>query len=124
MLGAEVAERFRPREETPLSILAHDAAGALVGGLNGSTHWGWLYIRQFWVAEGERGRGLGRRLLSEAEAKARARGCVGVYLDTFSPEATAFYEQCGFLRVGAIENFPPGHARTFLRKGLASIPPA
>ena len=124
MLGAEVAARFGPRDEKPLSVQAHDTAGALVGGVIGATHWGWLYIRQFWVAEAERGRGLGRRLLAEAEAVARARGCAGVYLDTFSPDAAAFYERCGFERVGAIENFPPGHARTFLSKALMVIPPA
>jgi len=118
MLSAEVAARFGPRDETPLSVLAHDGDGALIGGLNGGSHWGWLYIRQFWVAESWRKRGLGRSLLDAAEAKARARGCAGVYLDTFSPQAEAFYARCGYERFGALEDFPPGHARVFLRKRL------
>ncbi len=117
-LAGEIAKRFGPRDEIPLSVFARDPDGGLMGGLNGSTHWGWLYIRHFWVAEKCRARGLGREILAIAEDAARSRACVGVYLDTFNPESAAYYERCGFLRVGAIENFPPGHARVFLRKAL------
>lgn len=119
LLGAEIASRFGPRDERPLSICARNAAGALVGGLNGASHWRWLYVRHLWVAQAARGRGLGRRLLGEAERVAQARGCVGVYVDTFDPRAAAFYEGCGFARVGDIANFPPGHGRIFLSKSLA-----
>ena len=49
-LGAEIAARVGPRSESPLSILAYDG-DALVGGLNGATHWGWCYIRHFWVEQ-------------------------------------------------------------------------
>jgi len=57
-LGAEIAARFGPREETPLSITARDAGDALIGGLNGVTHWRWLYIRHLWVARPQRGQGI------------------------------------------------------------------
>jgi hypothetical protein len=50
--------------------------------------------------------------------EARARQCLGLYLDTFDPGAVTFYEQCGFLRFGQIDGFPPGHMRTFLSKRL------
>ena len=115
-LGADVAAQFGPRDEAPLSIRALDGSGALVGGLNGVTHWRWLYVRHLFVTEGGRGAGLGRRLLAEAEAMARRRGCVGIYLDTFDAGAAAFYERCGFARHGVIEDFPPGFARTYLSK--------
>src|SRR5208282_1581289 len=100
------------------AIVARDADGALVAGLNGVSHWRWLYVRHFFVEPGWRGRGLGRRLLARAEQAARARGCVGVYLDTFEEGAAIFYERCGFARCGRIENFPLGAARIFLRKAL------
>jgi len=118
-LGAEIAARFGPRDETPLSIHAYDG-DALAGGLTGVTHWGWFYIRHFWVAERWRRRGAGRQLLAHAEMEARARQCVGLYLDTFDPGAAQFYEHCGFLRFGQIDDFPPGHARAFLYKKLPS----
>jgi GNAT superfamily N-acetyltransferase len=119
-LGAEIEARFAPRDETPLAILARDGTGALLGGLEGVSHWRWLYVRRLWVAPAQRGRGLGGRLLEEAEARARARGCVGVYIDTFDASAAAFYERRGFARVGAIADFPPGHERIFLSKRLAA----
>jgi len=118
-LAAEIVGEFGRRDETPLSVVAC-VGDAVVGGLNGSTHWGWCYIRHLWVHDDWRRRGLGHRLLAEAEAEARARGCTGLYVDTFNEGAVAFYERAGFARFGRIEGFPPGHARTFLEKRLAS----
>lgn len=117
-LGEDIAVRFGPRDETPVSIAAHDAHGTLVAGLNGVSHWRWFYVRHLWVEQSRRGRGLGRRLMAEAERIARERGCVGLYVDTFDPQAAAFYETLGFARVGEIADFPPGHARLFFRRPL------
>jgi ribosomal protein S18 acetylase RimI-like enzyme len=100
-----------------LSILAR-SADEILGGLNGSTHWGWCYIRHLWVQESWRRRGLGLRLLSEAETQAQARRCVGIYVDTFDEAAAAFYARAGFSQIGRIEGFPPGHRRVFLQKQL------
>jgi len=117
LLGAEVARRFGPRDERPLSIVMRKDR-ALVAGLNGVSHWRWLYVRHFFVAEAWRGQGVGRRLMARAEAAARERGCVGIYLDTFEAGAERFYEKLGFERCGAIENFPVGATRRYLRKPL------
>jgi ribosomal protein S18 acetylase RimI-like enzyme len=116
-LAAEIVAGFGPRDELPISIVA-TAGDTVVGGLNGSTHWGWCYIRHLWVDADWRRRGLGYRLLAEAEDQARARDCVGLYVDTFDPGAAIFYERAGFDRFGRIDDFPPGHSRTFLRKTL------
>ncbi len=122
-LGEEIAIRFGPRDETPVALAAHDAQGILVAGLNGVSHWRWLYVRHLWVEQSQRRRGLGRRLMAETERIARERGCVGLYVDTFDPRAAAFYETLGFTRAGEIADFPPGHARFFLSKLLADAPP-
>lgn len=116
-LGLEVAQRFGPRDERPLSILLRKD-GTAIAGLNGASHWRWLYIRHFYVAPQWRGQGLGRLLMARAEEQARARGCVGLYLDTFEERAASFYERLGFARCGRIENFPVGGARIYLRKAL------
>jgi GNAT superfamily N-acetyltransferase len=118
-LAAEVAAEFGPRAEQSVVLAASDAAGGWIGGINGLIHWRWLYVAQFFVARAWRGRGLGRALLVEAEKLAREKDCVGLYLDTFSPHALAFYRANGFAVAGRIENFPPGSARTFLSKPLA-----
>ena len=115
-LGAEIAAQFGPRDETPFSILAHSAEDTLLGGVNGVIHWRWLYIRHLWVAETARGDGLGRQLIMAAEAQARARDCIGVYIDTFDPDVADFYARAGFARVGEIADFPLGGQRIFLSR--------
>jgi ribosomal protein S18 acetylase RimI-like enzyme len=118
-LAAEIATGFGPPNGLPLAIVAR-AGDAVVGGLNGVSHWGWCYIRHLWVHTDWRRRGLGHRLLAEAETQANVRQCVGLYVDTFDPGAAAFYERAGFAPFGRIEDFPPGHARIFFRKKLTA----
>jgi GNAT superfamily N-acetyltransferase len=118
-LASEIATRFGPRDEEPFAIIAR-SGGAPVGGLEGVTHWRWLYVRRLWVETQWRGKGLGRRLMAEAEARARLRLCVGAYVDTFDEGAANFYRKCGFQQCGRIEHFPPGAKRIFLMKYLSS----
>lgn len=117
-LGAEIAAGFAPRDETPFALTIRDDDGVLIAGLNGATHWRWLYVRHLWVAPAQRGRGLGGALMAEAEARARNAGCVGVYVDTFDPHAAGFYVRCGLVRVGEIADFPPGACRRFFAKRI------
>jgi GNAT superfamily N-acetyltransferase len=51
------------------------------------------------VAEGERGHGVGARLLGEVEAWARAQGFdrVGVHSNVLRADAHRFYERAGFV---------------------------
>jgi len=51
-----------------------------------------------------------------AEAEARARGCIGIWLNTFSFQARGFYEKLGFTLIGQIDDYPVGHQRFFLQK--------
>lgn len=114
-LSAEIAEKFGPAGAAPLVVLAH-AGAELVGGVIGLLHWRWLYVRQLWVADGWRARGVGSDLLARAEEKARDAGCVGLYIDTFDLDVARYYERRGFVAAGRIPDFPPGFARTFLYK--------
>ncbi|HWI25836.1 MAG TPA: GNAT family N-acetyltransferase [Stellaceae bacterium] len=102
----------------PLGVLARGAEGAVLGGLAGSTAWGWLYIQYFWLPDGLRRCGLGSAILARAEEEARARGCHAVWLDTFSFQAPGFYLRRGYALFGALEDYPPGHRRFFLQKQL------
>ena len=110
----------------PIAVLARDKGGALLGGLIGSTSYGWLLIKMLWVTEAARGCGLGTRLMATAEAAALARGCHGAWLDTSSGRARGFYEGLGYQPFGALENavgeHPEGHRRSFLRKRLNPRP--
>jgi GNAT superfamily N-acetyltransferase len=101
-----------------LAIFMRDDAGRIVAGLCGNTWGGCCEIRQLWVEESQRGRGVGTRLLATAEREARRRGCTKVFLMTFSFQAPAFYARQGFTTVATVDGFPRGHRNLLMRKRL------
>jgi len=92
--------------------------GRIVAGICGNTWGGTCELRQFWVEESQRHRGLGTKLFQAAEQEARRRGCTQIVLMTFSFQAPAFYERHGFEVVATIDNHPHGHRNLLMRKGL------
>jgi len=106
----------------PLAVFARDRNGMLVGGAYGHVNWTWLHVALFWIAAAERRRGLGSALLRAIETAAIERGCTQAHLDTFSYQARPFYERHGYILFAALEDYPPGHQRFFLRKVLADEP--
>lgn len=75
---------------TPLNLVEYNENGKIIGGILGGTYWGWMYIDILWVNEQYRRRGLGSKLLSEAEKEAIRRGCHHIHLDTMSWQAPDF----------------------------------
>jgi GNAT superfamily N-acetyltransferase len=106
------------RDGRGLGVFVRDLAGRLVAGAAGYTWGGACVLRQVWVDETLRGRGLGRELLARAEAEARRRGCRLLLLGTHSFQAPGFYQKLGFEHVAELADHPPGHAEIFLRKQL------
>lgn len=102
----------------PLAVLIRDMHNRIIGGLWGRTSFGWFFVELLFIPEAHRSRGLGGQILDMAEAEARARGCVGVWLDTLSADARAFYERRGYGVFGCLDNYPAGNARFFLSKEL------
>ncbi len=105
-----------PFHASRFTLRLEDADGRLAGGLSGVMSWGWLFIDAVWVHADLRGRGAGRVLMAHAEHHAVAQGCHSAWLDTF--QARAFYESIGYAVFGALEDYPPGQTRSFLRKRL------
>ncbi|MGH3145093.1 MAG: GNAT family N-acetyltransferase [Rubrobacter sp.] len=101
---------------SPLAIFMRDERGAILGGALGHVWGGWLDLDALWVAEPSRGQGYGKKLLEAAEAEARAQGCRGVYLTTFSFQARPFYERCGYEVVADVPDYPAGHTFHVLKK--------
>lgn len=107
-------------EIRPVAILLKDEADATIGGLWGNTVFRWLVVQLVFIPEQHRGLGLGTQIMAEAEAVARARGCIGIWLDTYSFQAPKFYEALGFEVFGQVEDHPPGQSRIFMRKSLVA----
>jgi GNAT superfamily N-acetyltransferase len=100
----------------PLAVLIRDGGGADLGGLWGQSYYDWLAINWLFVPEVLRGTGVGSSLMLRAEEIARARGCRGAWLNTFSFQARGFYEKLGYSVFGTIEDHPEGGARHFMSK--------
>jgi GNAT superfamily N-acetyltransferase len=107
------------RDGRLLAVFARDHAGEIVAGLHGWTWGGCCEIRFLWVHQDWRGRRLGTRLVELAEREARARGARQVVLATHSFQAPGFYRRLGFSTVGAVSDYPAGHAQIYLRKRLS-----
>ena len=103
---------------TPLSIVEYDERGSIIGGIIGGTYWGWLYIDILWVHEDHRRKGIGSKLLSEAEREAVRRNCHHVHLDTMSWQAPGFYKKHGYEVIAVLPDIPKGNQKYLLKKAL------
>jgi GNAT superfamily N-acetyltransferase len=107
---------LEPRDYHRLTLLLLAEEEDVVGGLHGSTAWGWLHVKLLWVAEHLRRRGWGARLMEAAEKEAVDRGCRHAYVETFGFQALEFYKRLGYEVFGALSDFPRGEARFFLQR--------
>ena len=103
---------------SPCNFFLRNPRGEVLGGLMGEVWGGWLHVRILWVHEAVRGRGWGSRLLDAAESLAQERGATAATLETHSFQAPAFYQKRGYQVFGQLDDYPPGHAKFFLRKPL------
>jgi ribosomal protein S18 acetylase RimI-like enzyme len=100
----------------PLSVVAHDENGKLLGGVSGRTIYKNFLINVVWVDKQARGTGLGRELMQLAEVEAKERGCLLAQVDTLSFQAPVFYQKLGFEIVGKVPRIADIPERFFLMK--------
>ncbi len=110
------ASKGAPPDWEPLCVAILGEDGEAEGGLYGYTIYDWLVIELVFVPESLRGRGVGSQLIADAEKQARARGCIGAWIDTFSFQARGFYEKLGYSLAGTVPDHPVGSARYFMIK--------
>jgi len=75
-----------PSRHELLAVTVRDRAGAGVGGLWGRTGYGFLFV-ELLALGAAKGQGLGRTVMGMAEAEARRRGLLGMWVDTFTFQA-------------------------------------
>ncbi len=101
-----------------IKIFIRNKADEVVGGVTAHCFGGWVYISLLWVEESLRNLGYGTRLMQLVEAEAMQLGCQNAHVDTFSFEAKPFYERLGYELFAALEDYPKGHFKYFLKKRL------
>ena len=103
----------------PLAIFIRDPkTDEIVGGLWGHSAAGWLFVDLLFVPESLRRRGIGTRLLRDAEHAAVKRGDIGVWLSTGNFQAPGFYERMGYARFGTHPDYPRGHETGYYARRL------
>ena len=108
------------QSSAPLQIFALDANGSVMGGLIGKTNAipEWLEVSTIWVAEDQRGQGIGHHLMRLAEEEAKRRSCRYARLVTSDYQAPDFYVKAGYQLYGKLENFPRGETDYYFYKEL------
>ena len=108
-------------DQRPLVLLVHDpVTHDVMGGLNGRTSRGMLFIDVFFLPASMRGHGLGSTLLRMAEEEGLRRGCRNGILHTNNFQAPGFYKKHGWREFGNFPSDPPGTSRIFFCKDLGN----
>ena len=111
-------ERAGAFKYSRIIVSARDGKGRLLGGLILQSYWRESYIELLWLSARARGKGIGSKLVEEAERRARRRGSRLIHLNTYSFQAPGFYEKQGYRRFGGISGSPRGGSRHFYVKRL------
>ena len=79
---------------------------------------GWGEVKRMYVRPDQRGRGIGRRVLAEIEALARAIDLPMLRLETgiHNTEALALYRRAGFAECAAFGDYAPDPLSVFMEK--------
>ncbi len=107
-----------PDNHELLNIVEYNDKHEIIGGLLGGTYWGWLYISILWVDERYGHKGIGKKLLTEAERQAKNRGCKYSQIYTMSFQAPKFCKKLHYKVTGVVTNIPEGQKKYHLIKRL------
>jgi GNAT superfamily N-acetyltransferase len=89
-----------------VKLVLKEPSGRLIGGATGYTTINNLILECLWVDEAYRGLGLGRRLLTEAETKAKNEGCIACQTMSLSFQAPGFFQKMGYQVYGVSDSYP------------------
>lgn len=101
-----------------IRLNARDSEGKVVGGLRAIVAMYWLRVEVLWVHDNVRGKGIGSRLLTEAERMSRELGAKNSALETFEWQAPRFYARHGYDEVARMENYVGKFYLAIMRKAL------
>jgi GNAT superfamily N-acetyltransferase len=101
-------------------LTVRDDKKRVLGGVILQSYWRETYVELLWLSARARRLGFGRKLMQEAERRARRRGSRLMHLNTYSFQAPGFYEKLGFKRFGGMAGSPKGASRHWFVKQLTA----
>jgi len=110
------AERDNPG--ITIKLVVRDGAGQVVGGLLAWTTLRNMILDDVWLDGWCRGRGLGTRLVAEAERIARNAGCIACQTYSFEFQAPGFFHKLGYQAYGVSDGYPHGVMEHYFIKRL------
>jgi len=121
----EYHEEAHPLMEVPqserIAIRVTDDENQVVDRAFLWARWGWLDISLLALDKGVRGQGLGGRLTTLAERKAREEGCPRVLVETLE-DGVSFYQGLGYRIARQLEDYPEGYSYYWTHKDLPDAP--
>jgi putative acetyltransferase len=101
-------------------LVARDAEGKAFATGAVVLHDGWAEIKQMWVEEAARGRGIARQILNALVAEAGGAGIERLRLETgvANHAALALYEKTGFQRCAPFADYRPDPLSVFMERQL------
>lgn len=103
-----------------LELALKGPSGDIVGGISVSSVLGVMFLEVLWVADAYRRKGLGGRLVLEAERIAQEEGCIAAGTWTFSWQGPEFYPSIGYKLIGIYDGYPLGITEHVLMKPLST----
>ena len=106
-------------DRQPLTVLIKsDKNGEVIGGIQGRSSLGLLFVDLFYLPPELRKMGIGTEILFRFEEEGRKRGCTAAFLYTICFQAPDFYLKHGWEEFGRIDCKPEGTSRIFMKKNL------
>ncbi len=105
--------------EDPIAFIAQEE-NQLVGAIVVRPYWGALHFKNLWVSEKKKGRGIGKQLMKKALDFGEKQGYLFAFVETFSFQASEFYQKFGFQIEFTRKGFSHGVSILYLRKDFLS----
>ncbi|WP_055668584.1 GNAT family N-acetyltransferase [Desnuesiella massiliensis] len=112
---------FEIKDEPNFTISEIDEYNELIGGIVCTIAGQWLEIDFLWVKDDQRRKGLGKKLLFEAEKIGIKNKCTKAFLTTMNFQAKPFYLKHGYEIVYIQKCYPLINEKYFMEKTLNEI---
>ncbi|WP_042439199.1 GNAT family N-acetyltransferase [Clostridium amazonitimonense] len=109
---------FEIKDEPNFTISEIDEDKELLGGIVCTIVGQWLEIDFLWIKDEQRGKGLGKKLLHEAEKIGIENKCNMAFLTTMNFQAEPFYLKHGYKTVYVQKGYPITNEKYFMEKEL------